>query len=366
MNITNINEKQIKIKIKSKNDNIENDYIEHIYSKILTNIQPTIKMEKVDDECIHIPKFNESNFLLKYNYNALQLKVIAKKHKLKVTGNKTQLISRIYSFLFLSNSIIKIQKIMRGHLQRKYIIYHGPAFNNRLLCTNTFDFLSMDELTIIPNIQFFSFKDDDGFLYGFDLVSLYNLIYKCNGSIKNPFNNKPITSKVIEDFRTLLRLSRVLNINITTEIADVTKEVSDKKSVELRALTLFQNIDALGNYSNAEWFLTLNKNQLIKFTRELVDIWNYRAPLSIETKKAICHPSGNPFFRLPNYNMLQTIENIDEVRKKILDILENIVNTGIDKDSKCLGAYYVLGALTLVNNDAATSLPWLYQAVCYM
>ena len=142
MNITNINEKQIKIKIKSKNDNIENDYIEHIYSKILTNIQPTIKMEKVDDECIHIPKFNESNFLLKYNYNALQLKVIAKKHKLKVTGNKTQLISRIYSFLFLSNSIIKIQKIMRGHLQRKYIISCGtpkfPPAKNTIFCSKSF------------------------------------------------------------------------------------------------------------------------------------------------------------------------------------------------------------------------------------
>jgi hypothetical protein len=86
----------------------------------------------------------------------------------------------------------------------------------------------------------------------------------------------------------------------------------------------------------------------------------------METKKAICYPSGNPFLRLPNYNCLQTIENLDEVRKRILEIIENIVNTGIDKDSKCLGAYYVLGALTLVNTDAATSLPWLYQAVCYM
>jgi hypothetical protein len=42
------------------------------------------------------------------------------------------------------------------------------------------------------------------------------------------------------------------------------------------------------------------------------------------------------------------------------------VNSGIDRDNKCLGAYYVLGALTLVSEDAATSLPWLYQAVCYM
>ena len=211
-----------------------------------------------------------------------------------------------------------------------------------------------------------SYKDDDGFVYGFDLLSLHNLIYKCNGDVKNPFSTKKINSKVIEDLRSLLRLSRVFKVNICTEIADINKEVSDKKSVELRALTLFQNIDALGNYSNAQWFITLNRNQLIKFLRELVDIWQYRAPLTIETKRAICPPSGNPFVRLPNYNILQTLENLDDVRKIVLEILEKFVTSGIDKDNKCLGAYYVLGALTLVNNDAATSLPWLYQAVCYM
>jgi hypothetical protein len=86
----------------------------------------------------------------------------------------------------------------------------------------------------------------------------------------------------------------------------------------------------------------------------------------METKRAICPPVGNPFTRLVNFNQLHTIENIDEVRKYTLDILEKFVNFGIDRDNKCLGAYYVLGALTLVSEDAASSLPWLYQALCYM
>jgi hypothetical protein len=57
--------------------------------------------------------------------------------------------------------------------------------------------------------------------------------------------------------------------------------------------------------------------------------------------------------------------NINIIRKIILEILEKIVNTGIDNDSKSLGAYYVLGALTLVNDSAASSLPWLFQSVSY-
>ena len=363
MSIANINATH-----KTKNENISNDYLSFLCDKIskLTKNIPINKLEKIDGELETIPSFNDYQHLLKLNYNVKQLKQIAKAHRLKITGNKLELMLRIYSYLYLSNIVVNVQKIIRGFLQRKYNKIHGPAYQKRSLCTNTFDFLSMEPIEEIVNEQFFSFKDDDGFIYGFDILSLHNLIYKCNGAVKNPFNTKLISSKVIEDFRSLLRLSRVQKINILTEISDVTKEVSDKKSVELRVLSLFQTIDSLGNYSNPQWFLTLNRNQLIKFVRELVDIWQYRANLSNEIKKAICPPNGNPFARIPNYNNWQTADNIDDVRKDILEIIEKLVNSSRDKDNKCLGAYYILCAITLVNNEAATSLPWLYEAAYHM
>jgi hypothetical protein len=56
---------------------------------------------------------------------------------------------------------------------------------------------------------------------------------------------------------------------------------------------------------------------------------------------------------------------IDDVRKYVLSILEKFINSGIDQDSKALGAYYVLGALTLVNEDAALSLGWLHDSFSY-
>jgi hypothetical protein len=295
MSIDSINAKYYK----SRNEVVSNEYLSFLCDKIskLTKSIPANKLVKIDGDLKTIPRFKEHNDLLKHNFNLKQLKQIAKEHKLKITGNKQELVLRIYSYLYLSHIVVNVQKIIRGFLQRKYNKIHGPAYTNRTLCTNTFDFLSMDELTNIPNEQFFSFKDDDGFIYGFDILSLHNLIYKCNGAVKNPFNTKPLSSTVIENFRSLLRISRVLKIHILTEISDVTKEVSDKKSVELRALTLFQNIDGLGNYSNAQWFLTLNRRQLIKFVINLEDIWQYRANLSNEVKKTICPPNGKPFAR---------------------------------------------------------------------
>jgi hypothetical protein len=146
---------------------------------------------------------------------------------------------------------------------------------------------------------------------------------------------------------------------------DVTKDMTNKKTIEMRALSIFQNIDALGNYSDPKWLLSLNKIQLIRFIRELIDIWCYRALLTIDTKRKICPPIGNPFLKT-NYNILHNTENLDIIRKHVLELMDKFVNSGVDKDSKSLGASYVLGALTLVNNDAATSLPWLYQAFTYV
>ena len=222
----------------------------------------------------------------------------------------------------------------------------------------------MEPLEEINFHQFISYKDLDGFIYGFDITSLHNLFIKSNDEIKNPYNRNVIPDIIFKNIRTLIRISRIIKININLTFDDDTKKVSNEKAIELRALALFQTIDSLGNYSNANWFLSLNRNQLIKFIRELVDIWNYRAQLPIQTKRNICPPLGDPFRNL-SIQYINTEQNLWNVKKVLLEVMEKFINSGIDKDSKALGAYYVLGALTLVNTEAATSLPWLFQSVNY-
>ena len=112
--------------------------------------------------------------------------------------------------------------------------------------------------------------------------------------------------------------------------------------------------------------MELNRIQLLKMFREIIDIWSYRAHLTNEAKRNICPPIGRPFPQVINFHYLQTTEELDDVRKYILNVLEKLVLLGVDKDSKCLGAYYVLGALTLVSVNAANALPWLYQAFIHV
>jgi hypothetical protein len=357
-------EKQKKNKLHIKSSTID-EYINNIYLKC-EKTMPSIKknLEKISDENICIPTIKSYDILLRNNYNVQQLKEFVKSYKLKISGNKNELVNRLYVFLKLSSVIIKIQKIFRGNLQRKYNSLHGPAFFKRDICTNQSDFLTIEDMKDLVYSQFFSYKDVDGFVYGFDIISLYNLILKSGKGLKNPYNRNVIPTNVVNDIRSLLRTSKVLKIPIEVDIKDVNEDVSSNKSVELRILDLFQLIDSLGNYSNSSWFLSLTKNQMVKMLRELIDIWNYRAQLSSEVKRLICPPMGDPF-RSVNFTAISHEQNLDNVRKMVLDIIEKLVKNGVDNDNKALGAYYILGAITLVNTEAAIALPWLYQSVCY-
>lgn len=349
-----------------KNKSIEsliNEYMSDIVDTCEKNRATIKRSVKVSDENVIIPTVNNYEILNKYNYNLAQLKKIAKTYKIKISGNKNELSGRVYSYLYFSSFIIKIQKVFRGLLARKYKAIHGPAALNHKLCTNVDDFITMEPVENINFHKFLSYTDEDGFIYGFDIVSLHTLFLKSADmeNIRNPYNRNLIPDYVIRSIKSILRLSRILRIHINMHYDEDIPVISTEKAIELRALGLFQAMDALGNYSDPQWFLSLSRIALIKFVRELTDIWNYRAQITNETKRNICPPNGDPFRNL-GMQYIYTEENIWNVKKVILEVLERFINNGADNDSKSLGSYYILGALTLVNESAATSLPWLYQS----
>jgi len=353
--------------LNKKNITIE-EYNEMLFERCKKKMIFTKKLFKMGDEQ-ESKNLTTDNFMniTKYNYSVNDLRTIAKKNKLKLSGNKSELTTRIFNYLYLSSNILKMQSLFRGYIQRKFNKLFGPAFQKRSLCTNNSDFITMEEFESLDTYQFFSYKDLDGFIYGFDIASIYNLIFTKNKNEilngRNPYNRQKISIEVLVDIKRILKLGRILKKRIRLEIEDETPVVSPEKAIELRTLSLFQNIDALGNYSDPAWFLSLNRHQLIKFCRELNDIWNYRAQLTNDVKRNICFPNGDPFRNVSTI-VLHTEGDMCIVRKMILEVMEKFVNSGTDKDSRSLGAYYVLGGLTLVNESAAASLPWLYQSLC--
>jgi hypothetical protein len=354
------------IKYKSKEiDDTINNYNLFLKNKIDSNLIYLKKKKKILENDFKIPEFNEYNYLCIYNFNTTQLKAIATYYKIKKNGNKEELQNRIVSYLYLSHYLITIQKSYRGYLQRKINNLRGPALLNRTICTNDRDFCSCDDLSSIPFNQFFSYKDLDQFVYGFDISSLYNLYKKSNDKtkIENPYNRNKFPDDFFQNLTYIIKKSKSLfkiNINVSFEIEN--NNLSLEKSVEFRSITLFQEIDLLGNYSDSKWLFNLSKNNLIKFLRELADIWNYRAQLTNEMKRQIVPGNIDPF-RDVNLHFLYSIQDKNVILNIVLTILEKLVFNGINRDAKYLGASYILAALTLVNEETADALPWLYQSV---
>lgn len=356
----------------TSNKLVPETYMSNLYLKHKKSIDFKDKGEKIisdmDDFNFKIPLIHDYEFFIKRSYNLSQLKIISKHYKLKVGGTKPILLARVSTLLWLSSYATKLQRVFRGALERKYIKLHGPAVRNRSLCTNDSDFVTLDNLSELPFHQFYSYKDKDGFIYGFDFASIYSLTEQKQPVstnhrtpiTSNPYNRNEIPFEVFSDMEELFRLSRILKTTLILEHVDDTV-LSTEQMLDLRILKLFQAIDVLGNYSDLNWFVSLSKPKLVRFVREITDIWHYRAQLTPEIKRKICPPYGDPFRNSSAQLFFE--DNIVVVRNLTLDILEKLVNTGVDTDSRCLGAYYILGALTIVSEDAAVSLPWLYQSM---
>ena len=170
-----------------------------------------------------------------------------------------------------------------------------------------------------------------------------------------------MSKKTIDRIYHFIKLSHVLKEPIIINLKDETTSMSQKKRIELKALSIFQHMDSFGYITDVNWFLSLNKLKLIRFYNELKDIWNVRANLNITVKMQICPPSGNPFENTTTTILIH--QDIKTTQQFILHTLENIIYKGIDTDSQALGVCYVLTAFTLVNHSAAIALPWFYESV---
>ncbi len=353
--------KNIKSSMSTNILEIKETLSEHLLNKEI----PFKKIKnKISDENFYIPKLCEYMNIVNINYNMQQIKMICKKYNLKITGNKNELNKRIYNYMYYTYYSCFIQKIFRKILVKNYITLHGPGFYNKELCTNDSDFATLDYITRIPYYQFFSFKDEDNFIYGFDILSIYNLYLKNKQNICNPLSTKKLNNNVYNQMIDYIKYSNLLKIEININYESLEK-ITETKKIENDIFNLFQQMDSLGNYTDSDWLTNLNKNQLIRFLRELADLWTYRANLSQKVKEEISPRYGNPF-RSVNIN-INSIQNYSflVIKKSVISIIDELINKGINNDSKSLGCYYVLACLTLVNPMAANALPWLYESVIY-
>lgn len=401
------NEDSNKTKKHAKNDN---------------NSEKKMKEKKeLPDICLNYVDYKKENVNLN-KYKLDELKSICKKHKLLITGTKKGLIEKLLSYFKQIESSIIIQKYFRRYIVFWSLRKRGPAFKNHKLCVNETDGYTLEPLEEIPKERFFSYMDSKGFIYGFDIVTLYNTVHKNPNKSVNPYTRELFGETVVKDIIFIFNSIKILFENVFTreekesifikkhiEVLQTNnrrprnwrhgnnnnndntlginyneplyfgmhylahlnlqqKEILDKiilsrnHSLERRIEDIISEINQLGNYASSRWILELNQSKIFTFIRVLRNIWDIRFGISNTLKKDICQ-FGDPFSILHLGTLSIYRFDIPQIINSTIDLIYYFVLCGVDIESRRLGALYILTALTSVSIDARNNMPWLFETI---
>ena len=122
-----------------------------------------------------ISNYSEYSKLRNYDYTINDLKDIYKKFKIKWKQKlKKDIIEDCYSNLKQHFYASKIQRFLLNQFIKFFNKSQGPARIKREICNNVEDFLTTETMNEIDYYYFMSYRDTDGFIYGFNIISIYN------------------------------------------------------------------------------------------------------------------------------------------------------------------------------------------------
>ena len=354
-----------------------------------------------------------------------ELKIIAKYNRLHISGTKPALIARIQDYYKKCTIAIKIQKMARGFFVRLSFKLRGDGFKDRTKCTNMTDFLTMEPLNEIPHMKFFSFTDDNNFIYGFDIDSLISL-YQNKGKLINPYNRERFKTKTIIDILKLYGLSTFIykhtvpeppvnsvatnqlvtapmpstNIpapilaSLTATLAatvsgPILASLSSGISIPMPApqinpfsgnpprMTSFQLNEIRGRPLNTRIIsVFMEMDQLGHYTNTVWFQELDKRQLFIFFKEIYAiwrfraQLSATTKYNICRYDPIGVFQNLnydvisfDELQEGCLKIFENMVYMGIDTDHRNLGTFHMLTALTIVSIPARNAMRWLYESI---
>jgi len=251
--------------------------------------------------------------------------------------------------------------LFRGH-------YYGFGSQNRsssFFARNRTDTSSIIQHMVIPNNQHIRFEEE---LINIDETRVNLLVSDADATVirmSASGSNNPVENIVRRERNN----ERAPVLEIQTQqyqihIQNIEQKINEINSrpISDRIQELFMEIDQLGNYTDIEWFLQLNKRECFLLYGNLFDTWRYRGQLPYSVKNRIC-PLGDPFL-----HVMPTRMRIDDVSEQQLQtgcitVMERLAYTAYDIEDRKLGALHILLALTVVSLPARENMRWLYESM---
>lgn len=293
----------------------------------------------IEDNLIQLNKFtnNIKDYKLK-DLKYFYVTIIKEKHtKFKKQDYFNSIVKLYNKNTEYSNNIkdiILIQKYCRRYLVQRIIHNQGIAYYNRNICNNEEDFYSYEPKEDIESKYFFSYKDTSNY-WCFDIRSLKKLI---DMNYSNPYTIEEIPQTIKVKVLRFIKLLEKDNIEINLD----NKVIADRKTqVKQKFVDLFAQIEYVGHSCDVKWILDLNSHKLKKLYRELEDIWNYRANLSIDVKKRIIPPDGKLFVMpVSDYCNCNVLIELQEI---LVNELTKIMKAPNPSDMNLGFMYFIIG-----------------------
>ncbi len=233
------------------------------------------------------------------------------------------------------------------------------------LATNKQELLSFDEISNIPRIYRWSYYDETGHCWLFDIRSLYHLQQR-NPTFKNPYTQLLFHKSALQSMHNRLHWLTVRHYPLI-HVKDPNDPIA---AYTMAVVEVFVTIDALGYNTSADWFLSLNDNDHYEFRRTLSHIWNqlskqqHKAILGRSTNLEIFDgPAPTTMLLRPGGRKWSSPNNSPgrrlQAQKDNLAAIKTLVTSAKGRGDRSTGALYALTALVHVSQEAAEAYPYL-------
>jgi len=321
---------------------------------------------------------------------------------LLVSDNIAKLES-LFAFLIKANThldkLIKLQRWIKNNLKSFSKRLHGLP---RERAVNDSDFVSLDDIKDIPDKDFIALEDVQGFVYGFNLDSVVDLILKSdenfmesfkkqqkgqNGicyrqyvhTLYNHYNkikiNNPYTRDLLPgEFK--LRVIQLYARNIfkamqtklpthfnatgTASIGSGAGAFTNdlRQRVRNKCFTIFQKIDMFGYMTDIAWLMDENIKNLKFFYKRLALQWNIEFGLNNTARYRIAR-THNLFSQSHLQDIMLSRADKYILLDKILETMNALVSNGETEGDKNTGCILILYALAAINPRCIAANPWL-------
>ena len=245
---------------------------------------------------------------------------------------------------------------------RRRFYFQGPAIHDRSISQNTTEVYSLEPISTIPQVFFFSYADSKKYIWSFDIRSLLNILSQ-GQPLQNPYTRDDLSGTILAKFRWRIDWLRKRKFALLYGLEET---ITPEQEWTQKVLDIFMKMEALGYLLNTSWFHDLSIEKHRRLYRTLHELWYFRLGLTTAQRDEICpghQTNQGRLFRQNPEDALRLHNEIKWWKRTNLAVINSLISKGTSKSNRGLGALYVVMGFVSVNSSAASTYPWIAESL---